>query len=200
MLEIAELETRHVGPVTVTVSAGECVAILGPSGSGKSLLFRAIADLDPNEGRVSLNGKFREEMPACDWRRQVAFVPAETGWWADRVGDHFDAGGDVKDLLEAVELKDALNWEVSRLSTGERHRLGIVRALQARPSALLLDEPTAALDANMTTVVENLIKQQLAGDVCVLLVTHDPKQAERIADRSVRMMDGRLHAEIGVQS
>ena len=200
MLEIAELETRHVGPVTLNVSGGECVAVLGPSGSGKSLLFRAIADLDPNEGQVLLHGKSREEMPAYEWRRRVSFVPAETGWWADRVGDHFDAGGDVKDLLEAVELKDALNWEVSRLSTGERHRLGIVRALQARPSALLLDEPTAALDANMTTVVENLIKQQLAGDVCVLLVTHDPKQAERIADRSVRMMDGRLHAETGVQS
>ena len=141
----------------------------------------------------------RAEMPAYEWRRQVSFVPAETGWWADRVGDHFDADGDLEDLLETVDLKNALDWEVNRLSTGERHRLGIVRALQARPSVLLLDEPTASLDADMTDAVESIIKQQLARDVCVLLVTHDPDQAKRLADRSMRMMGGRLQAEPGAK-
>jgi ABC-type multidrug transport system ATPase subunit len=199
VFKTVDLGTKHVGPVSISVTRGECLAILGASGSGKSLLFRAIADLDPNQGEVSLNGQSREEMPAYEWRRQVAFVPAETGWWADRVGDHFDAGDDLEGLLEAVELKDALDWEVSRLSTGERHRLGIVRALQARPRVLLLDEPTASLDADMTVAVESLIKQQLAREVCVLLVTHDPEQAKRLADRSVRMMGGRLHVEPGAK-
>ena len=195
MFKSVDLSTSHVGPVTLSVARGECVAILGASGSGKSLLFRAIADLDPNQGDVSLNGQSREDMQAYEWRRKVSFVPAETGWWADRVRDHFDAGGDVEDLLEAVDLKDALDWEVSRLSTGERHRLGIVRALQTGPAVLLLDEPTAALDAGMTGVVEGLIRQQLAKEVCVLMVTHDPEQAKRIADRSVEMIAGRLHSE-----
>lgn len=198
MFKSVDLGTRHVGPISISVARGECLAIQGASGSGKSLLFRAIADLDPNQGDVSLNGQSREDMPAYEWRRQVSFVPAETGWWADRVRDHFDAGGDLEDLLEAVELKDALDWDVSRLSTGERHRLGIIRALQARPSVLLLDEPTASLDADMTAAVESLIKQQLAKDVCVLLVTHDPEQAKRIADRSMKMTGGRLHSETGV--
>jgi ABC-type multidrug transport system ATPase subunit len=199
VFKTVDLGTRHVGPVSISVARGECLAIQGASGSGKSLLFRAIADLDPNEGEVYLNGQSRAEMPACEWRRQVAFVPAETGWWTDRVGDHFEAGSDLEDLLETVELKDALDWDVNRLSTGERHRLGIVRALQARPSVLLLDEPTASLDADMTASVESLIRQQLAREACVLLVTHDPEQAKRLADRSVRMTDGRLQAEPGAK-
>lgn len=200
MLEIAELETRHVGPISMNVSGGECVAILGPSGSGKSLLLRAIADLDPNAGRVALNGQIREEMPACEWRRKVAFVPAETGWWADRVSDHFADTDDVGDLLAAMKLSDAMEWEVSRLSTGERHRLGIVRALQTKPRALLLDEPTASLDGDMTTAVEELIRHLLAGDVSVLIVTHDEEQARRIAGRSMRMSDGQLTPEAGAAS
>lgn len=195
MFKSVDLSTSHVGPVTLSVARGECVAILGASGSGKSLLFRAIADLDPNQGDVSLNGQSREDMQAYEWRRKVSFVPAETGWWADRVRDHFDTGSDIEDLLETVDLKDALDWEVNRLSTGERHRLGIVRALQTGPAVLLLDEPTASLDAGMTGVVEGLIRQQLAKDVCVLMVTHDPEQAKRIADWSVAMIAGRLSSE-----
>lgn len=198
MFKTVDLGTSHVGPVSISVARGECLAILGASGSGKSLLFRAIADLDPNQGDVSLNGRSREEMPAYEWRRQVSFVPAETGWWADRVRDHFDTGSDLEGLLETVELKNALDWDVNRLSTGERHRLGIIRAFQTRPSVLLLDEPTASLDADMTAAVESLIKRQLARDACVLLVTHDAEQAKRVADRSVRMMDGRLHSDTGV--
>ena len=199
MFKTVDLGTKHVGPVSISVARGECLAILGASGSGKSLLFRAIADLDPNQGEVSLNGRSREDMPAYEWRRQVSLVPAETGWWADRVGDHFDADSDLEELLEIVDLKNALDWEVNRLSTGERHRLGIVRALQARPGVLLLDEPTASLDADMTGAVESIIKQQLATDVCVLLVTHDPEQAARLADRSMRMTGGRLRAEPGAK-
>lgn len=199
MFKTVDLGTSHVGPVSVNVACGECLAILGASGSGKSLFFRAIADLDPNQGEVYLNGHSRHEMPAYEWRRKVSFVPAETGWWADRVGDHFDADGDLEDLLETVDLKNALDWDVNRLSTGERHRLGIVRALQAGPKVLLLDEPTASLDADMTGAVESIIKQQLARDVCVLLVTHDPEQARRLADRSMRMTGGRLLAEPGAK-
>lgn len=197
MFKTVDLGTSHVGPVSVSVACGECLAIQGASGSGKSLLFRAIADLDPNQGEVYLNGQSRAEIPAFEWRRKVSFVPAETGWWADRVREHFDDADGLEDLLASVDLADALDWEVNRLSTGERHRLGIVRALQRRPSVLLLDEPTASLDAEMTAAVERLIRQQLARDVCVLLVTHDPDQASRLADRSMKMTSGRLQSDKG---
>ena len=61
----------------------------GPSGAGKTLLLRAIADLDPNQGLVSLEGRDRSTIPGPEWRRLVGYVPAEPGWWAETVGEHF---------------------------------------------------------------------------------------------------------------
>ena len=85
MLSVTDLTRLELGPLSFSVEAGECLALRGPSGAGKSLLLRAIADLDPNEGRVSLDGESREDMPAPDWRRRVAYLAAEAGWWADTV-------------------------------------------------------------------------------------------------------------------
>lgn len=192
MLEIDALSTEQVGPISLSVSSGECVAIMGASGSGKSLFLRAIADLDPNEGTVKLDSQSRNEMPAHQWRRLVSLIPAETGWWGDRVREHLEETPDLEELLKAVNLQRSRDWEVNRLSTGERHRLAIVRALQTKPKALLLDEPTASLDAQMTAAVEKLIKQQLAKGVSVLMVTHDPEQAARMASRSFTMAGGKL--------
>ena len=193
MLVIDNLRTPLIGPVSLSVGAGECVAILGASGSGKSLLLRAIADLEPNEGTVTLGGKSREAMPADEWRRRVAMVPAESGWWADRVGEHFPPGDGTDALLAAIGLPDARDWEVSRLSTGERHRLAIARAFHLAPRAFLLDEPTAALDADATAKVEALIAAR--GEAPLILVTHDRAQAERLAARRYVMTGGRLEAE-----
>jgi ABC-type multidrug transport system ATPase subunit len=192
LLQITDLRTPLIGPVSLSVAAGECVALLGPSGAGKSLLLRAIADLDPNDGRVSLDGRDRDGMPAPEWRKLVGMVPAETGWWADRVGAHFNPGFDFTELLAAVGLPEALGWEVGRLSTGERQRLGLVRALGEAPRALLLDEPTAALDEAAAEQVERLIAAERARGAPVLMVTHDAAQAARLAARSFRMESGRL--------
>jgi ABC-type phosphate transport system ATPase subunit len=120
-------------------------------------------------------------------------VPAESGWWADRVADHFRAQGELAELLEAVGIpRDALNWDVARLSTGERHRLAIVRCLALKPAVLLLDEPTASLDGEATERIESLLKQQLDRSTAVLIVTHDPEQASRIASRVAIMEAGKL--------
>ncbi len=71
MLEVRALSRPGLAPVDLDLAAGEALALLGPSGSGKTLLLRAIADLDPNQGRVSLNGRSRESQPAPAWRRRV---------------------------------------------------------------------------------------------------------------------------------
>jgi ABC-type lipoprotein export system ATPase subunit len=195
LLEINNLSTELIGPINLTIAQGECVAILGPSGSGKSLLLRAIADLDPNDGEIRLNGQRRDEMPACEWRRLAALVPAESGWWEDEVKDHFKRQSDLASLLEEVGLPDALNWQVSRLSTGERQRLAIIRALQNKPQLLLLDEPAAALDAGSTERVEALLQRIQRQGTSILLVTHDPAQAARLASRQFTMRDGQLLAQ-----
>lgn len=194
MLEIGDLRTSLLGPVSLTVAAGECVAVMGPSGAGKSLFLRAVVDLDPNEGRVRLDGEDRDLMLAHRWRRRVAMVPAESGWWSERVADHFEPGCEAPGLLEALGLPEALDWEVERLSSGERQRLALARALALRPAALLLDEPTAALDAAATARVEAVIGGELARGVPVLLVTHDRAQADRLASRRFTMEKGLIHA------
>lgn len=193
MLTIQNLQGPHFGPVNLGLVAGDCIAIRGASGAGKSLLLRAIADLDPNDGDVHLDGQSRADMPAPEWRRRVGLVPAESGWWADRVGDHFGAQATLPDLIKAIGIPaDAMNWDVARLSTGERHRLAIIRCLALDPSVLLLDEPTAALDGEATDRVETLLKRALDAGTAILLVTHDPAQASRLASQVAIMSAGRL--------
>ncbi len=196
LLKINNLKTPLFGPLNLSVAAGECVAIRGKSGAGKSIFLRAIADLDPNEGEVTLNGKNRNTMPANEWRRKVMLLPAESGWWADRVGEHFENTDNIDDLLEALSLPaDIVTWLVRRLSTGERQRLGIARALALKPKILLMDEPTAALDPQVTNNVETLMRQQLANGVGIVLITHDPDQGRRLGDRRLLLEDGALVVE-----
>jgi len=192
VLNVSNLQTSLIGPVNLSVAACECIAIEGKSGSGKSLLLRAIADLDPNEGDVRLGSRARDRMPAWQWRRKVALVPAQSGWWADKVADHFENGANLQPLLAAIGLPDALHWDVERLSTGERHRLAIARALYLGPDALLLDEPTAALDSESAARIDALIAQEMRRGVAVVLVTHDPAQAERLGATRYVMNAGSL--------
>ena len=191
-LRIEGLATSLIGPVSFDIAAGECVALMGTSGAGKSLLLRAIVDLDPSTGNVRVGDRVRSDMPGSEWRKLVALVPAESGWWADRVCDHFPSKSDAIAPIEALGLIDSLDWDVSRLSTGERQRLAIARALCRKPEALLLDEPAASLDEQSTRRVEELIHECCKRGMALLLVTHDRQQAERMAKRVLRMSDGRI--------
>ena len=199
MLIVDGLRTKAGGPLGLALGGGEIVALRGPSGAGKSLLLRAIADLDPAAGEVSLGGTPRARIAAPEWRRRVAYVPAESGWWDDRVGAHFPAGGGNGELIEALGLDPAaLGWEVRRLSTGERHRLAIARALVREPEVWLFDEPTAALDAEAAGLVAAVISRGRERGAAILLVTQDGAQAARLADRTLTMADGCLVAREGV--
>jgi phosphate-transporting ATPase len=190
------LKSLHVGPVDLDVPSGAPVVLRGRSGSGKSLLLRAIADLDPAEGTVSLDGRDRESMPAPDWRRQVGYLPAEPGWWADRVAAHFADWDACRHLAERLGIDPAAgDWSVSRLSTGERQRLGLMRLLENKPLCLLLDEPTSALDEAATAEVEALVAEHCAAGGCCLFVTHDKAQFSRVGSRGYRLEDGRLVEE-----
>jgi len=192
VLRINALATKLIGPISFDIAAGECLALMGPSGAGKSLLLRAIVDLDPSTGNVTVGDHARDNMPASEWRKLVALVPAESGWWADRVREHFPAKFDATGLIGKLGLAGSFDWDVSRLSTGERQRLALARALCRRPEALLLDEPTASLDDHATGLVEDLIRECCGDGMALLLVTHDRRQAERVAQRLLRITDGRI--------
>jgi putative ABC transport system ATP-binding protein len=196
-LLVKQLRSRFAGPFDLELAGGSCAAITGPSGSGKSLFLRMIADLDPHEGRAWLLGRERAAMSPTEWRRNAIYVAAESGWWADRVIEHFPPGrvGEIEPLaVRLVLASDLLQAPVAQLSTGEKQRLALVRALLLNPAVLLLDEPTGPLDQESVARVEALLHERMAAGIAVLLVTHDTSQAERLALHRYGMRAGRLEA------
>ena len=122
-LIVKQLRSPFAGPFELNLGSGECAAITGPSGSGKSLFLRMLADLDPNEGEVWLNGRERASMPAPEWRRQATYVSAESGWWADTVIEHFppQRRKEVGPLSALLGLRaDLLDAPVAQLSLPSR--------------------------------------------------------------------------------
>jgi putative ABC transport system ATP-binding protein len=193
LLRVAGLQVPGLDPAYFDLDKGECIAIRGPSGAGKSLLLRGIADLDPDRGGIFLEGAEKDSMDAPLWRRQVGYVPAEPGWWADLAGGHFADWSAAVPLLEELGLGAEVKcWPVAQMSTGERSRLALVRALVVKPKVLLLDEPTGALDAALAARVERLIARERDDGLAVLWVTHDAAQAARIAKRWLVIGGGKV--------
>ena len=193
MFETRGLRRLRVGPISFNLEPGTCASLQGRSGSGKSVLLRMIADLDPHEGDSILDGQACSRIPAPRWRRMVTYVPAESGWWHETAGAHFAAGIDLPGLLSSVGIAaEAVSWPVSRLSTGERQRLSLLRALHPENRVLLLDEPTSGLDVESVGLVEALLLARLRLGTSILMVTHDPDQATRMATRHFTLSDGRL--------
>jgi phosphate-transporting ATPase len=160
------------------------------------LLLRALADLDPSDGEVYLDGRDRMTISGPAWRRQVGYLPAEPGWWVDTVGAHFADWPAALAVARRLGFSlDPWGWPIARLSTGERLRLALVRALMVEPKVLLLDEPTAALDPASVVAVEALIATQLKMGLAVLWVTHDLAQARRIAARRLVVSDRQVREE-----
>ena len=191
-LRIEHLARPGVDAGGLHVEPGGCAALSGPSGSGKTLLLRAIADLDEAAGEVWLDDLPRSAIEAPEWRRRVMYLAAESHWWASRVGEHAPAW-QPGDLATLGFERAVLDWEVQRLSSGERQRLALARALAYGPRVLLLDEPTANLDQANTARVEQLVadwRRRTGG--CVLWVSHDPAQRARVATRQFRIDDGVL--------
>lgn len=186
-LQVIEVRPHGHGPYSLHIASGECVSLRGASGSGKSLLLRAIADLDPYEGQVLLDNTVSTQTPAPQWRKQVTLLPVESQWWFDEVGAHFYSHDCP--WFEALGFSsEAMGWQVSRLSSGEKQRLALARALMNQPRVLLLDEPTASLDPESTAAVERLVADYRRDtNAAVLWVSHDAQQAKRVGDRHLQL-------------
>ncbi len=191
-LQLEDVSIGALAGVDLAIAPGEIVCLSGPSGCGKSRLLRAVADLEPHGGRIRLGDRDQAAMPAHVWRRAVMLVPAESQWWHERVGEHF-AAVDPDALAELGFEPEVVDWPVSRLSSGEKQRLALLRALSVDPEALLLDEPTANLDADSTAGVEAWLTGIARGKrLPVLWVAHDNNQIERVAQRLFRVSGDHL--------
>ena len=181
--------------VSLTLREGELTALEGPSGVGKTALLRAIVRLDePAAGRVLLDGTDVRELDPRALRRRVGFVAQAPVMLPGTVRDNLAYGLAAAEepalagALAATGLDlGFLDRDATRLSGGEQARVAIARALTRDPGALLLDEPTASLDPDATAVIERLLGELAGRGVGLLVVTHDAAQAERIADRTVRL-------------
>ena len=193
-LKIVDLTVHMLSHIHLEVGAGQCVGLTGPSGSGKTLLLRALADMDPHGGQVWVNGRAAHDTPPEQWRRHVGLLPAESAWWHDTVGPHFDT--DPQHWLERLGFDhDVLSWDIQRLSSGERQRLALVRLLELAPQVLLLDEPTANLDASNIARVEAILSEyRQQHHPAILWVSHDHAQLHRNCDRLFAIEGQRLSA------
>ena len=190
-LRVAGLTRLGLGPFGFSLGAGECLAISGRSGAGKSLLLRMVADLDPHEGEAWLDGAARSGMAAPAWRRRVVYCAAESGWWESVAGAHF--GSPPVALAAELGLQaEIFARPIALCSSGERQRLALLRPGALDPPVLLLDEPTGALDPESVARSEGLLAARLQAGVSLLLVTHDAAQAARLGTRRMVLEDGAL--------
>jgi len=197
-LQVGKLQSSLAGPYSFELAAGHCLTISGPSGSGKSLLLRMLCDLDANTGEIQLDGVPRSEMSAPEWRAQVVYQPAEPAWWLPTAGAHFKPQQmqRVQELLPLLKLSPSLlEHEISRLSTGERQRMALIRSLACHPKVLLLDEPTAALDPEAVAATEALLRREVDAGMSLILVTHSAAQAQALGQRHMTMRDRVLHED-----
>lgn len=186
------------------VRSGEVLAIVGPSGSGKSSLLRLLNRLDePTSGTVFVEGTDYRKIAPQELRRKLGMVTQRPYLFPGTVESNLRFGPSqrgvdlsqesVEQLLVEVGLKGYGGRDVAKLSGGEAQRVSVARTLANSPTVLLLDEPTSALDEVSKIEIESLIQRILREQklTCVL-VTHEAAQAARLAQRAMRLEVGRI--------
>ena len=198
-------EVVAVDDLSFTVSAGEVYGLLGPNGAGKTTTLRIILGLlRPTSGQATVAGFCATEYPD-EVKRRVGLVSASAGlyqhlcvremllFFADLYGVHpLQAQAELYRLTRLLGLDDFLRQRCATLSTGQKQRVNLARALIHQPPVLLLDEPTLGLDVLGSQVVTEFIAHLRAQGKAVLLTTHHLDEAERLCDRFGLLHRGRL--------
>ena len=208
------LRTEHLGRVvndkvlvedaSFEVRTGEVLAIVGPSGSGKSSLLRLLNRLDePTSGTVYVDAIDYKQIAPRDLRRKLGLVNQRPYLFPGTVEQNLQYGpqqrgeslsqDSVEQLLTRVGLKGYATRNVANLSGGEAQRVSVARTLANSPLVLLLDEPTSALDEaaklGIESTIQNIVRDQ---SLTCVLVTHDTAQAARLAERALLLEAGRI--------
>ena len=169
--------------ISFELQATQQVVLFGESGTGKSVLFKALADLINHQGYVALKGRSQSDYCPEKWRQQVMFFSAETAWWKETPEAHFDQLP-TQAQLEAIGLNLAqLKQPISGLSSGEKQRFALLRGLSYQPTVLLLDEITANLDKLSTLNVERVVQDYCQTQQAAMIwISHDEAQQARLTD------------------
>jgi ATP-binding cassette subfamily B protein len=202
--------TEVLHGITVDVSRGEALGVVGPSGSGKSSLVQVLLRLrEPDSGVLYVDGQDARQMRRSDWQRLVAYVPQTPQLIYGTVRENIRffrpelSDDDIEEAARRARIhEEILSWpkgydtvvgqRASAVSGGQRQRLCLARALAASPDVLVLDEPTSALDVRSEELVQKTL-QQLKGSLVLVLVAHRLSTLT-ICDRVMVVVDGRLEA------
>ena len=196
--------------VDLTLAAGEVVALIGPNGSGKTSLLRAVLGTVPSTGRVRWFD--RDDWPRRELARRVAYLPQSPSWdpgqravdvvrmgrtpfvGAFGIEGRRDADA-VSEAAAAADVTDLLHRPVDELSGGQRQRVFLARCLAQQPAALMLDEPNTFLDLRyQVELCQRLRRLAAERSIGVLMAVHDLTLASLFADRVVLLTDGRVVA------
>jgi putative ABC transport system ATP-binding protein len=191
-------QTTVLDGVSASFPSGRCTAVAGPSGAGKSTLLRLLDRLlDPTSGQVLFHGRPLPSYDVLELRRRVGLVQQVPVVLGDTVLTDLRTGrpelspDDALALLVRAGLQGmSLERSTADLSGGEAQRLCLARALAVGPEVLLLDEPTSALDAVSALAVERVVRTLVGEGLSAVLVSHDLRQARRLADDVVVLEHG----------
>jgi putative ABC transport system ATP-binding protein len=211
-----EVETHALAGIHLEIKKGQYISIAGPSGCGKSTLLAILGLLDsPSGGSYVLNGKPVQSLKMSERarirNREIGFIFQAFNLIGDlnvyenvelpltyRGMPSAERKKRVHDSLERVGMSHRVKHYPSQLSGGQQQRVAVARALGGDPSILLADEPTGNLDSTNGEAVMDLLRELHRGGATICMVTHDPRYA-RYADRTIKLFDGRIVEESGVE-